>query len=395
MSAISTTPPTTPPKVTQSGIATQHSGSAQLVVPGTLSNTATTNHAFTVQSSDPSSASSFTTQVTTGSHSSIQTQTTTSSGAAPSAPVVKRKSKKLAHLSHISAATWIGVGLALGALVVGFYYGEPMWRLARWTALNDFRASCVSDHDLGLQESAKCTTLLAQPATPPPIKKRALGLIPDDVRAVALRWATSLGIPIATLVVFFVCLKAFAEERPHSSISLAKRDFELMSSGDMVYTDTSGQDHAFGPGEEHSNGIRSHTASQSDIALSSGIRTSPQHSADVVRPESMEDSVSYADSRRYSLVDDSDDWSTIAACPTPDSIVDVDESAESLSEDDFGGPTTIPVEPNFVSKRWGMQLHPMETPSIPSNRRESHFRDRVTPRFLREWRERRETRKEL
>lgn len=43
------------------------------------------------------------------------------------------RSKWLNHLSHISIATWIGVGLALGGLVVTIYYGIPIMRLAVWT----------------------------------------------------------------------------------------------------------------------------------------------------------------------------------------------------------------------------------------------------------------------
>jgi hypothetical protein len=143
--------------------------------------------------------------------------------------MTRTKSKKLSHLSHISAATWIGVGLAFGALVVAVYYGAPMWRLARWTALNDFRVSCISDHDRGLQESTRCKTLLADPAKPPPVVKRTFDEADEHVGSTALRWAVGIAVPIATLVVFLVRMKGYAEERHPVSDSMAKSDIGMMT----------------------------------------------------------------------------------------------------------------------------------------------------------------------
>lgn len=90
------------------------------------------------------------------------------------------KSKWLNHLSHISVATWIGVGLALGGLVVTIYYGIPMMRLAIWTAQSDFREACKSEVDAGLSQSAACNRTLAQPAQPPPIMKRTISDVEDE-----------------------------------------------------------------------------------------------------------------------------------------------------------------------------------------------------------------------
>ncbi|KAM0702817.1 hypothetical protein Q7P35_010249 [Cladosporium inversicolor] len=78
------------------------------------------------------------------------------------------RSKWLNHLSHISIATWIGVGLALGGL-------------------NDFREACKSELEAGLQQSAACNRTLAKPAQPPPIMKRTISVMEskDPSREVA------------------------------------------------------------------------------------------------------------------------------------------------------------------------------------------------------------------
>jgi hypothetical protein len=104
-----------------------------------------------------------------------------------------------------------------------------MWRLARWTALNDFRASCISDHDRGLQESTRCKTLLADPAKPPPVVKRTFDEADEHVGPTALRWAVGIVVPIATLVVFLVRMKGYTEERHPVPDSMARSDIEMMS----------------------------------------------------------------------------------------------------------------------------------------------------------------------
>jgi hypothetical protein len=153
----------------------------------------------------------------------------TSSTRGPSTPKTRAESKKISHLSHISAATWIGVGLAFGALVVAVYYGAPMWRLARWTAPNDFRASCISDYDRGLQESVRCKTLLADPAKPPPVVKRTVHEADERVGTTALRWAVGIAITSATLVVFVVQLKEIYTRKT----SCARLDSELRRLDDL------------------------------------------------------------------------------------------------------------------------------------------------------------------
>ena len=109
------------------------------------------------------------------------TGTPSSLPSSPVKPEIKSsaRSKWLNHLSHISIATWIGVGLALGGLVVTIYYGIPIMRLAVWTAQNDFREACKSELEIGLQQSAACNRTLAQPAQPPPIMKRTISDFED------------------------------------------------------------------------------------------------------------------------------------------------------------------------------------------------------------------------
>jgi hypothetical protein len=175
----------------------------------------------------------------------------TSSTQGPSAPQTRTKSKKLSHLFHISAATWIGVGLALGALVAAVYYGAPMWRLARWTALNDFRASCISDHDRGLEESAKCMTLLAAPAKPPPVVKRTLDEAPAKFKATALWWTLNIAVPIVTLLFFLVWLKGYAVERQPLPDSVAKSDVNKIHKYELETGQTNAAIPAWSPKPAH------------------------------------------------------------------------------------------------------------------------------------------------
>jgi hypothetical protein len=102
----------------------------------------------------------------------------------PSSPPPRATSKSSApkkwnHLSHISVATWIGVGLTLAGLVVAVYYGIPMMRLTIWTAQNDFRESCKSDLEAGMPRTAACNKTLEQSPQPPPIRRRTITAMED------------------------------------------------------------------------------------------------------------------------------------------------------------------------------------------------------------------------
>jgi hypothetical protein len=99
-----------------------------------------------------------------------------------------------------------------------------MWRLARWTALNDFRASCISDHDRRLQESVKCEALLATPARPPPVAKRTVYEADETFRMTALRWTENIVIFVVTSIVFLVWLKGYTEEKHYVEHSMVKLD---------------------------------------------------------------------------------------------------------------------------------------------------------------------------
>jgi hypothetical protein len=107
---------------------------------------------------------------------------------------------RLNRLSHISVATWVGVGLTLAGLVVAVYYGMPMMRLAIWTAKNDFREACKSELDTALPQSSACKAALGQPPQPPPIKKRSV----LDVRRLSLGLRLSiLATCCASMVLLF------------------------------------------------------------------------------------------------------------------------------------------------------------------------------------------------
>lgn len=71
----------------------------------------------------------------------------------------------------LSAATWLSVGLEGSALIVTMYYGLPILRIARWTAVKDFHESCVSDRAIDVTSTA-CDISLAEPVHPPPVAKR-------------------------------------------------------------------------------------------------------------------------------------------------------------------------------------------------------------------------------
>lgn len=62
--------------------------------------------------------------------------------------------------------------LTVLAIILAMRYGEPAIRSTRWTMLNDFRASCVSDRDVGRPLSTSCEKALAGPPPPPPLEKR-------------------------------------------------------------------------------------------------------------------------------------------------------------------------------------------------------------------------------
>jgi len=70
-------------------------------------------------------------------------------------------------ISNLTVATWLGLGLAVGALIATVYFGIPMLQLAFWTASNDFREACWADRDHGVTSTA-CDIALKQPAMVPP-----------------------------------------------------------------------------------------------------------------------------------------------------------------------------------------------------------------------------------
>ncbi|KAK5696256.1 hypothetical protein LTR17_024361 [Elasticomyces elasticus] len=122
------------------------------------------------------------------------------------------------------ASTWLGMALAAAAIAVTVYYGQVMLRLARWSAGNDFRGSCVDDRSIGISSSA-CNSTLSEPARPPPmLRKRAL------LVATAYGWSTDHAIKIAMtiaagaalLVARYTLFHRHLEARPVPVISSAK-----------------------------------------------------------------------------------------------------------------------------------------------------------------------------
>lgn len=140
----------------------------------------------------------------------------------PPTSITQPASSNSRRLSHISVATWIGVILALAASTAAIYYSEYTKRLARWTASNDFRGTCLSYLEHGLASSSSCNETLAKPPIRPPIYKRAEGETNDGRGTSALFWAVAIAIPVVTLIFFKVTLRGFVESRPRPVISQAR-----------------------------------------------------------------------------------------------------------------------------------------------------------------------------
>ena len=120
------------------------------------------------------------------------TGTDSNTVAAPLEPANEPLAQPKDRLSHISIATWTGVGLALAGVVITVYYGIPMMRLAACTANNDFRETCKSELVAALPQTTACNKTLALQPLPPPIRKRTV----SDMQGYSV-W-NSRPIPIAT-----------------------------------------------------------------------------------------------------------------------------------------------------------------------------------------------------
>ena len=77
----------------------------------------------------------------------------------PRSPALERAAQHPESKS-LSAAAWIGVAIAVGALVGCFYYGQTMLRLARWTATKDYYEGCMVSRGVG-PTSVACNATLA------------------------------------------------------------------------------------------------------------------------------------------------------------------------------------------------------------------------------------------
>ncbi|KAM0717928.1 hypothetical protein Q7P37_006260 [Cladosporium fusiforme] len=171
---------------------------ASVTTPAT---TATAHHQKSNTSSTTPSAAS-TPPTSRPSTPTTPTGTSSNPSSPQESPVDKQipKSRRLNRLSHISIATWIGVGLTLAGLIVAVYYGLPMMRLAIWTAQNDFREACKSEAEAGMTRTSACNATLHQPPQPPPLNKRM---------TVAMHEHSDLGLrlwAVATCFVLLLCV---------------------------------------------------------------------------------------------------------------------------------------------------------------------------------------------
>ncbi|KAK5739797.1 hypothetical protein LTR17_005083 [Elasticomyces elasticus] len=116
------------------------------------------------------------------------------------------------------------MALAAAAIAVTVYYGQVMLRLARWSAGNDFRGSCVDDRSVGILSTA-CNSTLSEPARPPPmLRKRALLIAAvfrlDPDYAVTIAVTVTAG--AALLVARYTLFRRDLDARPLPVISSAR-----------------------------------------------------------------------------------------------------------------------------------------------------------------------------
>ncbi|KAK5693926.1 hypothetical protein LTR97_009543 [Elasticomyces elasticus] len=122
------------------------------------------------------------------------------------------------------ASTWLGMALAAAAIAVTVYYGQVMLRLARWSAGNDFRGSCVDDRSIGILSTA-CNSTLSEPARPPPMLRKRVLLIAAVFRLnpdYAVTIAVTVTAGAALLVARYTLFRRDLEARPLPVISPAR-----------------------------------------------------------------------------------------------------------------------------------------------------------------------------
>jgi len=96
-----------------------------------------------------------------------------------------------------------------------------MLRLARWTALKDYRESCISDRSIGLS-SAACNATLLSPVRAPPVRKRATPVPMFDVRDRAITFTAGIMAGIALSVAAATIVRSYFDMRPRPVISFAR-----------------------------------------------------------------------------------------------------------------------------------------------------------------------------
>lgn len=123
----------------------------------------------------------------------------------------------------MSAAAWLGVGVAVGALIACVYYGQPMLRIAIWTAKVDFHEACINDRNIGLSSKA-CNASLLEPVRPPPVKKRSYRGMPHSPFTEYTNVFLTVVAGVTTLVVFLLRFRPYMETRQKPSVSLVRQD---------------------------------------------------------------------------------------------------------------------------------------------------------------------------
>jgi hypothetical protein len=121
---------------------------------------------------------------------------------------------------------WIGVGLAIAAVVVAIYYGAVMLSYAKWTKHNDFREGCINDREHKLPLSTECSEELLRSRVAA-MAKRQIGaahsalLGEHGIRFAGMEFAASFAL------VFAICAG-------FSSLSKNWKDIEGRVPGFMV-----------------------------------------------------------------------------------------------------------------------------------------------------------------
>jgi hypothetical protein len=121
---------------------------------------------------------------------------------------------------------WIGVGLAIAAVVVAIYYGAVMLSYAKWTKHNDFREGCINDREHKLPLSTECSEEL--------LRSRVAAMAKRQIEAAHSALLGEHGIRFAGMEFAASFALVFAICAGFSSLSKNWKDVEGRVPGSMV-----------------------------------------------------------------------------------------------------------------------------------------------------------------